>query len=84
MKRLNPKLVLFASAAALAFFAVGPVVRAADGKSKSGGESERKKPDAETLRRYDRNSNGKLDPDEEAAMKADQERAKNGGQKKKG
>jgi hypothetical protein len=84
MKRLNPKLVLLASAAALAFFAVGPVVRAADGKSKSGEGSPGKKHDDETLRRYDRNSNGKLDPDEEAAMKADQERAKNEGKKKKG
>lgn len=32
--------------------------------------------DPETLRRYDRNANGKLDPDEDAAMKADQEKAK--------
>jgi hypothetical protein len=84
MKRLSPKLVLCASAVALAFFAVGPMARAADGKSKSGGGSERKKHDDETLRRYDRNANGKLDPDEEAARKADEERAKNDGKKKKG
>jgi hypothetical protein len=32
--------------------------------------------DEETLRRYDLNANGKLDPDEDAAMKADQEKAK--------
>jgi hypothetical protein len=32
--------------------------------------------DAENLQRYDRNANGKLDPDEIAAMKADQAREK--------
>jgi hypothetical protein len=38
--------------------------------------------DAETLRKYDRNRNGKLDPDEAAELKADQSRAKE--KKKKG
>jgi hypothetical protein len=37
----------------------------------------------EALRKYDRNGNGKLDPDEEAAMRADQAREKSKEKKKK-
>lgn len=83
MKRSTPKLVWFAGACVLAFLVAGPLARAASDKSKSGdGNSEKRKHNDETLQRYDRNANGKLDPDEEAARKADQERAKQ--QKKKG
>lgn len=38
--------------------------------------------EAENLQRYDRNANGKLDPDEIAAMKADQAREKSREQSK--
>lgn len=81
MKKLTPRLVLAAGATALALVAVVPLVRAASDKSNSGG-GEKKKHDEETLRRYDRNSNGKLDPDEEAALKADREKAKSERKKK--
>jgi hypothetical protein len=55
----------------------GPVTGsliAARGGSGQGepGKQEKSRVDPETLRKYDRNGNGKLDPDEEAAMKADQ------------
>lgn len=36
----------------------------------------KKKQDEEDLRKYDKNRNGKLDPDELAELKADQQRAK--------
>lgn len=39
-------------------------------------DDEAAKREAENLQRYDRNANGKLDPDEVAAMKADQAREK--------
>jgi len=41
---------------------------------KKGDETARR--DAENLQRYDRNANGKLDPDGVATMKADQAREK--------
>ena len=41
------------------------------------------KPTAEEIKKYDKNGNGKLDPDEEAAMKADQAKAKAEKEKKK-
>lgn len=98
MKTLGSKLGLVVGAVALGFVLAAPLVRAANDKGgpgpgsgpggpgpggKSGG-GERPRPDEDTLRRYDRNGNGKLDPDEEAAMKADQQRAKNNEKKKKG
>jgi hypothetical protein len=36
------------------------------------------------LKKYDKKANGKLDPDEEAAQKADQEKAKERKKKKDG
>jgi hypothetical protein len=39
-------------------------------------DDEAAKREAENLQRYDRNANGKLDPDEVAAMKADRAREK--------
>ena len=51
-----------------------PVLRAAERKGTASHEQNKRGDDA--LKKYDKNGNGKLDPDEEAAMKADQERAK--------
>jgi hypothetical protein len=51
----------------------------------SGGKGEKKKKQtekSEDWKKYDKNGNGKLDPDEEAAMKADQEKAKSERKKK--
>jgi hypothetical protein len=45
-------------------------------------DSEKAQPEAENLRKYDRNAKGKLDPDEEAAIKADQVKAKSPAPKK--
>ena len=45
-------------------------------------EKKKKKMEAD-LKKYDKNGNGKLDPDEEAAMKADQEKMKAEKKKKK-
>lgn len=57
-----------------------PVVHAANDEAKA----EKKKNKAEVdLRKYDRNANGKLDPDEEAALKADVEKQKAEKKKKK-
>lgn len=57
---------------------LGSVVRAAEAKQ----DTQKTQQDAENLRKYDRNANGKLDPDEEAAMKADQAKAKSPAPKK--
>ena len=58
---------------AIACMLVVPAVHAASDDAKA----EKKKKSAEAdLKKYDRNANGRLDPDEEAAMKADAERQK--------
>lgn len=58
-----------------------PALRAADDDATKAAKKA-KKAEAD-LRKYDKNGNGKLDPDEEAALKADQEKAKNERKKKK-
>lgn len=63
--------VLKVGFAAMAVTAGVIAVRGAERKGNDRGGSE-----AEDLRRYDRNANGKLDPDESAAMRADQAREK--------
>jgi hypothetical protein len=50
-----------------------PVVHAANNDAKT--EKEKRKAAADLVK-YDRNANGKLDPDEEAAQKADVEKQK--------
>jgi hypothetical protein len=87
----TPQLILFLGVLAAAGVFLATQASAADDKdrnSKSRREdrgprdkSAQPQPDDEALRRYDRNANGRLDPDEDAAMKADQEKAK---RKKKG
>ena len=82
MTKLTSKLFLATSALAIACVFSVPVLRAADEKAETAAKAEKKKQrDAENLKKYDKNSNGKLDPDEEAAMKADHDKMK--GEKKK-
>jgi hypothetical protein len=81
MKKLTSKITLLASVLAVACMFTTPILRAqgddAAAKAKAEKKAENKaKRDADNLKKYDKNGNGKLDPDEEAAMKADQEKAK--------
>jgi hypothetical protein len=72
----TPQLLLLACAVALAGVVA---VHAADDRSKD--KSKTPKSEDEILKKYDKNANGRLDPDEDAAMKADQAKAE---RKKKG
>lgn len=64
--------------------------RSAEGKAKAEANKEKADanreaaPDKSTLARYDANGNGKLDPDEVAAMQADKGKAKAKKSKKEG
>lgn len=74
MKKLTSKVTLLASLLAVAGMFVVPAVRAADDAAT---KAEKKaKRDAENLKKYDKNKDGKLDETETAAMKADQEKMK--------
>lgn len=64
---------------AIALTLAVPLVRAAD-KEKDEKKSAK---EAELLKKYDKNGNGKLDPDEVAAMRADQAKAKSEKERKK-
>ncbi|HEY1111089.1 MAG TPA: hypothetical protein VGE76_20705 [Opitutaceae bacterium] len=64
---------------AAAFVFAAPALRAADDAEKA---AKKKKAEAAALKKYDKNANGKLDPDELAAQKADQEKAKEKKKKK--
>lgn len=64
---------------AIALTLAVPIGRAAD-KDKDEKKSAK---DAELLKKYDKNGNGKLDPDEVAAMKADQAKARAEKERKK-
>lgn len=76
MKKLTSKLVLFTSLLALAGMFATPVVRAqGDDASKAKAEKKAKR-EADMLKKYDANKDGKLDDAEKATMKADQEKAK--------
>jgi hypothetical protein len=79
MKTPASKLTLIASALAMACLLTVPVVNAASDDAKA--EKKQKKTEAD-LKKYDKNANGKLDPDEEAALKADTEKQKNGKRRK--
>jgi hypothetical protein len=77
MKNLTPKITLIASMLAVAGLFAVPAVRAADEKGDATSKAEKKaKRDAENLAKYDKNKNGKLDEDELAALKADEEKMK--------
>lgn len=68
MKNTASKLLLAAVLCAFVVALSAPCLRASEDKKQKALDPEAKK--------YDRNGNGKLDPDEEAAMRADQAKAK--------
>ena len=74
MKNPASKLTLIIGLFALGVLAATAI--AAERRDEAPAKSEKAKQDAENLKKYDKNGNGKLDPDEEAAMKADQAKAK--------
>ena len=77
MKKSVSNIVLFASLLTLAGLFITPSARAqADDTAKKEKAEKKAKRDAEELKKYDKNGNGKLDDDEKAVMKADQEKAK--------
>ena len=80
MKKPASKIALIVGALAIACMFTVPAVRAANDAEKAAKKAKR---DADNLKKYDKNGNGKLDPDEEAAMKADQAKAKAETEKKK-
>jgi len=79
MKNPASKLTLIAGLLAVACMLTVPAVNAATDDAKA--EKKKKKAEAD-LRKYDKNANGKLDPDEEAALKADVEKEKSDRKKK--
>lgn len=79
MKKPASKLILIVGMFATAFAFTVPVANAADDEK---AEKKKKKAEAD-LKKYDKNANGKLDPDEEAALKADVEKQKAEKKKKK-
>jgi hypothetical protein len=81
MKKPASKLTLIASMLAVACMMTVPAVQAADDAEKA---AKKAKKAAADLKKYDKNQNGKLDPDEEATMKADVEKAKAEKKKKSG
>lgn len=85
MKKPVSKITLIAGMLAIAGMLTVPAVRAAEEKKEDAAVKAEKKAkrDAENLKKYDKNANGKLDPDEEAALKADQEKMKAEKKKKK-
>lgn len=74
MKNKSSKIVLFTSLLALAGMFAAPAVRA-QGDDAAKAEKKAKR-EAEMLKKYDTNHDGKLDDAEKAAMKADQDKAK--------
>ena len=80
MKQPASKLTLITGMLALACLFTVPMANAASDDAKA--DKKKKKLDAE-LRKYDRNGNGRLDPDEEAARRADAEREKSEKRRKK-
>ncbi|MSU22329.1 MAG: hypothetical protein EXS32_00730 [Opitutus sp.] len=73
MKKLSSKITLLASVLAVACMFTVPAVRAADEATKAEKKAKR---DADNLKKYDANKDGKLDEKETAAMKADQDKMK--------
>ncbi len=81
MNKFTSKVTLLASVLAVAGMFIVPAARAADDAATKAEKKAKK--DAADLKKYDKNGNGKLDPDEEAALKADMEKAKAEKKKKK-
>ena len=80
MKASTSKLTLILSVVAVACAFTVPAVQAADDVEKA---AKKVRKAAADLKKYDKNANGKLDPDEEAALKADVDKAKAEKAKKK-
>lgn len=80
MKNSASKLTLALSAFAVSFLFAAPMMHAEEAKSEApmaDKKADRKaKHDAEILKKYDTNGNGVLDPDEQAAKKADEDKTK--------
>jgi hypothetical protein len=74
MKKLTSKIALIASLLAVTGMFTAPAY-AADDKADAAA-AKKAKHDAEMLKKYDKNGNGKLDADELATMKSDEEKAK--------
>jgi hypothetical protein len=75
MKTPASKPTLIAGMMAIACLLTVTFVHASTDDAKA--EKKQKKAEVD-LKKYDKNANGKLDPDEEAAVKADIEKQKNG------
>ncbi|MBI5766410.1 MAG: hypothetical protein HZA93_01340 [Verrucomicrobia bacterium] len=73
MKKPTSKITLLACLFAVAGMFTVPAVRAADDAEKA---AKKKAKEAADLKKYDKNGNGKLDPDEKAALDADVAKAK--------
>ena len=80
MKTSTSKFTLILSVFAVACAFTVPAVRAADDTEKA---AKKAKKEAADLKKYDKNGNGKLDPDEQAALDADVAKAKAEKKKKK-
>ena len=81
MKIPASKLILAASLFAVACAFTLPTVQAADDAEKA---AKKKKKEEADLKKYDKNANGKLDPDEKAALEADVKKAKEKKKKEQG
>ncbi len=84
MQSRDLRIALLAGALALAVLGLTSTAIAAQEKGGNRKDEKKSGVSAETLRKYDRNGNGKLDPDEEAAMRADEARLKRQKEKKTG
>ena len=82
MKKPASKLLLIASMFAVACMFTATSVQAQPTDAEKA--AKKKKQEEAALKKYDKNANGKLDPDEEAARKADAEKAKAAKKKKEG
>jgi hypothetical protein len=80
MKIPASKFPVLATSLAIACLLAGAVAAA---ENKDDAAAKKAKKEADQIKKYDKNGNGKLDPDEEAAMKADQAKAKAEKEKKK-
>jgi len=80
MKKPAYKLTLIASMLAIASVMTVPALRAADADADKAAKKAKK--EAADLAKYDKNGNGKLDPDEEAMRKADADKKKEEKKKK--
>jgi hypothetical protein len=76
--RISQRLLLLGAIALVGLWMI-PAAHAADDERR---KAEQKKQE-DDLKRYDRNGNGKLDPDEEAARRADEAKEKSGRERKK-